>query len=84
LANRIEKKVINLDDCVLIIDEVHNLFRPLLTQKKQYSMLEKLLLSKKFPNLNVFILTATLGDNPSEIVKLLNIVKIMIFSEYSF
>ena len=75
LANRIEKKVINLNNCVLIIDEVHNLFRPLVTQKKQYAMVEKLLLSNKFPNLNVFILTATLGDNPSEIMKLLNIVK---------
>jgi hypothetical protein len=75
LANRIESKEINLNNCVLIIDEVHNLFRPLVTQKKQYAMVEKLLLSNKFPNLNVFILTATLGDNPSEIMKLLNIVK---------
>jgi len=75
LANRIENKEINLDNCVLIIDEVHNLFRPLMTQKKQYAMVEKLLLSSKFPNLNVFILTATLGDNPREIMKLLNIVK---------
>jgi hypothetical protein len=71
LANRIESKEINLNNCVLIIDEVHNLFRPLVTQKKQYAMVEKLLLSNKFPNLNVFILTATLGDNPSEIMKLL-------------
>jgi len=84
LANRIEKKVIDLDDCVLIIDEVHNLFRPLLTQKKQYAMLEKLLLSKKNPNLNVFILTATLGDNPNEIIKLLNIVKNNNIPEISF
>ena len=34
LANRIEKKQIKLDDCILIIDEVHNLFRPLITQRK--------------------------------------------------
>jgi hypothetical protein len=77
LANRIEKKIINLNDCILIIDEVHNLFRPLITQRKHHQYLEKLLLSgsSKFPKLKVFILTATLGDNPSEIFKLLNIVK---------
>jgi len=75
LSNRLVKKVINLNDCVLIIDEVHNLFRPLANQKKQHSILEKLLLSDKFPKLKVFILTATLGDNPTEIMKLLNIVK---------
>ena len=77
LANRIEKKQIKLDDCILIIDEVHNLFRPLVTQRKHHQYLEKLLLSgsTQFPNLKVFILTATLGDNPSEIFKLLNIVR---------
>jgi hypothetical protein len=76
LANRIEKKLINLNDCILIIDEVHNLFRPLSHQKKQYTLLEKLLLnSTKLPKLKVFILTATLGDNTDEIMKLLNIVK---------
>jgi len=76
LANRIEKKQIKLDNCILIIDEVHNLFRPLITQRKHHQYLEKLLLSgSKFPNMKVFILTATLGDNPSEIFKLLNIVR---------
>ena len=75
LSNRIEKKIINLNNCILIIDEVHNLFRPLANQRKQHSYLEKLLLSNHFPNLKVFILTATLGDNPNEILKLLNIVK---------
>lgn len=75
LANRIINKSIDLNKCVLIIDEVHNLFRPLQTQQKQHSFLEKLLLSSKNPQLKVFILTATLGDNPTEIMKLLNIVK---------
>ena len=76
LANRIENKTINLNNCILIIDEVHNLFRPLPNQKKQHEYLQKLLLDeKKFPKLKVFILTATLGDNPNEIIKLLNIVK---------
>jgi hypothetical protein len=77
LANRIVNKSINLNNCVLIIDEVHNLFRPIPTQQKQHSFLEKLLLnsSDKYPKLKIFILTATLGDNPDEIMKLLNIVK---------
>jgi len=76
LANRIEKKEINLNNCILIIDEVHNLFRPLLTQKKQHNYLEKLLLNQKaIPKSKIFILTATLGDNPDEIMKLLNIIK---------
>lgn len=75
LANRIINKSIDINKCVLIIDEVHNLFRPLQTQQKQHAFLEKLLLSSKNPQLKVFILTATLGDNPSEIMKLLNIVK---------
>ena len=76
LANRIENKTIDLNNCILIIDEVHNLFRPLPNQKKQHELLEKLLLNEtKFPKLKVFILTATLGDNPNEIIKLLNIVK---------
>ena len=76
LANRIEKKEINLNNCILIIDEVHNLFRPLLTQKKQHNYLEKLLLNQKsIPKTKIFILTATLGDNPDEIMKLLNIIK---------
>jgi hypothetical protein len=84
LANRIEKNQIKLDDCILIIDEVHNLFRPLITQRKHHQYLEKLLLSgsTKFPNLKVFILTATLGDNPSEIFKLLNIVRDTQTSEF--
>jgi hypothetical protein len=75
LANRIINNSIDINKCVLIIDEVHNLFRPLQTQQKQHAFLEKLLLSSKNPQLKVFILTATLGDNPSEIMKLLNIVK---------
>jgi hypothetical protein len=75
LANRVMNKSIDLNNCVLIIDEVHNLFRPIATQQKQHSFLEKTLLSNKYPKLKAFILTATLGDNPDEIMKLLNIVK---------
>ncbi len=76
LANRIVKGIINLNNCILIIDEVHNLFRPLSNQRKQHNYLEKLLLNgSKYPKMKIFILTATLGDNPEEIFKLLNIVR---------
>ncbi len=77
LANRLKNKVFNLNDCILIIDEVHNLFRPLANQRGQHEYVEKLLVSgaTKFPKMKVFILTATLGDNPDEIFKLLNIVR---------
>ena len=85
LANRIEKKEIDLNNSILIIDEVHNLFRPLSHQKKQYLALEKLLLNQKLiPNAKIFILTATLGDNPNEIMKLLNIVKDINIPEITF
>jgi hypothetical protein len=76
LSNRIEKKEVDLNKCILIIDEVHNLFRPLANQRQQHKKVENLLLSgSKFPKMKVFILTATLGDNPEEIFKLLNIVR---------
>jgi len=76
LSNRIENKNLDLNKCILIIDEVHNLFRPLSNQRKQHQKVENLLLSgSRFPKMKIFILTATLGDNPVEILKLLNIVR---------
>jgi hypothetical protein len=80
LANRLSKTHkdhIDLDKCVLIIDEVHNLFRPLPNQRKQHELLEAHLVGKKYkhPNLKVIILTATPGDNVKDVLKLLNIVR---------
>lgn len=67
---------IDLDNCILIIDEVHNLFRPLPTQQKQHEYLESHLIDpKKHPNMKIVILTATPGDNEEDVVKLLNIVR---------
>lgn len=67
---------VDLNKTILIIDEVHNLFRPLATQRQQHEYLEKQLLDpKKFPNLKIVILTATPGDNIPDVIKLLNIVR---------
>ena len=67
---------VDLDKCVLIVDEVHNLFRPLPNQKKEHEALEKELLDvNKHPNMKIVILTATPGDNIPDIIKLINIVR---------
>lgn len=67
---------IDLDNAVLIIDEVHNLFRPLATQRQQHEYLEAQLVDPtKHPNLKVVILTATPGDNVPDVMKLLNIIR---------
>jgi hypothetical protein len=70
------EQYVDLDNAILIIDEVHNLFRPLANQKKEHERLEKELLDpKKHPNLKVVILTATPGDNIPDVLKLLNIIR---------
>lgn len=67
---------VDLDKCVLIIDEVHNLFKPLPNQKQQHEFLEKELVDpKRHPNLKLVILTATPGDSIPEVMKLLNIIR---------
>ena len=64
---------INLDNTILIIDEVHNLFRPLPNQVAQHKYVEEKLTTNA--NLKVVILTATPGDNVQDTMKLLNIVR---------
>lgn len=67
---------IDLDNAVLIIDEVHNLFRPLPMQREKHRFVEKHIVDPNVhPNLKVVILTATPGDNIPDIIKLLNIVR---------
>jgi hypothetical protein len=67
---------IDLDNAILVIDEVHNLFRPLPQQKKEHAYLESELLDpRKHPGLKVVILTATPGDNITDTMKLLNIIR---------
>jgi hypothetical protein len=72
----VSKMYVDLDKSVLIFDEVHNLFRPLQTQKRQHEYLESQLVDPtKFPNMKIVILTATPGDNIPDVVKLLNIIR---------
>lgn len=67
---------VDLDNAILIIDEVHNLFRPLATQKAQHQYLEKHLVDPKVhTSLKMVILTATPGDNIPDVIKLLNMVR---------
>lgn len=68
--------MIDLNNTLLIIDEVHNLFRPLPTQRAQHDYLkEQLLDPKKFPGLKIVILTATPGDNINDVIMLLNMIR---------
>ena len=67
---------VDLDNAILIIDEVHNLFRPLPTQREKHRLVEKHVADPKaHPNLKVVILSATPGDNVTDTIKLLNIVR---------
>lgn len=67
---------IDLNNTVLIIDEVHNLFRPLPTQKKEHDYLKSQLIDPtKYPGLKVLIMTATPGDNMEDVLMLLNIIR---------
>ena len=69
-------EMVDLNKSILIIDEVHNLFRPLATQRGHHEYLEKQLLNPaNYPNMKVVILTATPGDNTADILKLLNIIR---------
>jgi hypothetical protein len=67
---------IDLDNAVLVIDEVHNLFRPLATQRERHNYVETHIVDPTVhPNLKVVILTATPGDNVPDVMKLINIVR---------
>ena len=70
------EQYVDLDNAILIIDEVHNLFRPLPNQAAKHKRLEKEILDpRKHPNMKVVILTATPGDNIPDVLKLLNIIR---------
>jgi len=67
-----------LKNAVLIIDEVHNIFKPLPHQRAEHFALRDFLMNYKNPataNLHLAILTATPGDTAEEIVDLLNLVR---------
>jgi hypothetical protein len=68
--------LIDLNNTILIIDEVHNLFRPLPTQKAQHDYLKAQLMDPtKFPGLKIVILSGTPGDNVEDIMVLLNMIR---------
>ena len=68
--------IVDLDYAVLIVDEVHNLFRPISNQKKLYGKVEERITNPVVhPNLKVIILTATPGDNVTDSMKLINSVR---------
>ena len=79
LANRLvkgHKEFVDLDNTLLIIDEVHNLFRPLPNQKAKHQAVEKELVDvQRHKNLKMVILTATPGDNVVDAMKLLNMIR---------
>ena len=80
---------IDLDNAIVIVDEVHNLFRPLATQRGEHNYLESHFVGEKMKdvpntyknhtfkhdNMKIVILSATPGDSPTDILKLLNIVR---------
>jgi Type III restriction enzyme, res subunit/Helicase conserved C-terminal domain len=67
-----------LKDAVLIIDEVHNIFKPLPNQKLENTALKHFLQDYNNPrtsNMKLVILSATPGDTPTDVVALLNMVR---------
>lgn len=67
-----------LKDAILIIDEVHNIFKPLPNQRLENNALKEFLTNYSNPytsELKLVILTATPGDTPSDVVRLLNMVR---------
>lgn len=67
-----------LSNAVLIIDEVHNLFKPLPNQRLENDAVKEFLTREDNPytaNMKVVILTATPGDDTKDIITLLNIVR---------
>lgn len=67
-----------LKGALLIIDEVHGIFHPLPTQKKEHDALRAFLLdstSTRTESLRLAILTATPGDTVVEVMALLNMIR---------
>jgi hypothetical protein len=67
-----------LNNAVIIIDEVHNIFKPLPNQKLENNAVKTFLTDYNNPyttNLKIVILTATPGDTPDDVVQLLNMIR---------
>ena len=67
-----------LQDSLLIIDEIHQIFKPLPNQKKEHDALKAFLLdinNEKLKGTKFLILTATPGSNKEDILMLLNMIR---------
>lgn len=66
-----------LKNGVIFIDEVHNIFRPLPTQKQENQAVKDFLLEDRATNENMkmVILTATPGNNIQDTIDLLNMIR---------
>jgi superfamily II DNA or RNA helicase len=77
-ASEVEAHKSLLKNAILIIDEVHNIFRPLPHQRHEHTALKNFLAdynNKYTTDLQIAILTATPGDTPEEVVELLNMIR---------
>lgn len=67
-----------LKDSLIIIDEIHQIFKPLPNQKKEHDALKNLLLdinNENLKNTKLLILTATPGNSKEDIIMLLNMIR---------
>ena len=67
-----------LKDSLIIIDEIHQIFKPLPNQKKEHDALKDFLLNvnnEGLKNTKFLILTATPGGNKEDIIMLLNMIR---------
>jgi len=66
-----------LNNAVLLIDEVQNLFKPLPNQRSEHEALVRFLKTNEVrtQKLKVFIFTATPGDTPREVATLLSLIR---------
>lgn len=67
-----------LNNAIVIMDEVHNIFKPLPNQRAECDALRNFLMDQSNPrvaNMKLVVLTATPGDSPKDILDLLNIVR---------
>lgn len=67
-----------LQNSLLIIDEIHQIFKPLPNQKLEHDALKQFLLNtndNRLENTKILILTATPGDNIKDILMLLNMIR---------
>jgi hypothetical protein len=66
-----------LQNCVLIMDEIHNIFKPLPNQAREHTALKNFLSNRgeNHRGLKIFILSATPGDDITSIIELMNMIR---------